>query len=480
MQPEIIGEAVAEMPFLAAWRELDSTLVATAMLQSRQPLRMLAEEAIERFLAACELCEAKPTDLIQAYGNAARLCFHNGQIDRAEHLLLAALDLCSDGWRVTGNVDWCGAALGPYTFLAKILVLRGQVAIARTIYDEIYAFLRDGTAFHLARLTFTREMWSKLTEQSKEFNQVRMHAAAVYMVETAKALLIARDFTGLMEFAETTASDLAISRASKRHTLGLAEIRAQALAGLGHYEQALTEYNRLRSMLPERSPGFIVLYAHAARVYKRVKGIKAAVDWLDRAEEELKNCGTGVESAVSRYHSHFAIGFERIALGDYVGCFRCASSALVCAREGDHTVGVMRARVLLNMSSAIKGHSPNVDSSEYDDAICQREIEGNLYGMESLAAQLHLASSQIARRDKESALRSLARAQQLSRILESWGMPLPDGLKIAGNYDSVIEAKAKTTLDDTALNHMYSALMLYAKETTPMSTAPASSSACAT
>jgi len=36
-----------------------------------------------------------------------------------------------------------GGALGPYTFLAKILVLRGQVAIARKIYDEILCLSKE-------------------------------------------------------------------------------------------------------------------------------------------------------------------------------------------------------------------------------------------------------------------------------------------------------------------------------------------------
>ncbi len=468
MATTIQDEAVAQMPFLAAWRDLDSTFVATAMLQSRQCLQALVQEGIERFQAACGASEIKPSSLIQAYGNAARLCFHNGQLDCAEQLLAAAIDLCRDGWTKTGNVEWCGAALGPYTFLAKIVVLRGQLDLARKIYDEIYAFLQTGTAFHLGTLAFTDGIWRTLTERSKEFNQVRSHAAAVYMVETAKALLIAKDFHALLEFTETSALNSSISRASKRHAIGMAELRAKALAGLGRYEAALGQYRHLRDMLPDGSPGFITLYAQAARISNRVEGHKEAIEWLNSAEERLEICGTQSDSAVARYYSHFSLGFERLALGDYIGCFRCARVALACAREGDHSVGVMRARILLNISSVLTGHCSKAGAPEYEDAICQHEIASSLYGMESLAAELHLASAQIARGDEKSVLYSLARAQQLSRTLEGWGMPLPDGLKLAGRYADAIEAESTI---DRSVNHMYDELMLYAKETTALSTA---------
>src|SRR4051794_5071364 len=94
------------------WRELDASSLVAALVQGREPLDHLAHDALKRLQDACSAREGPlPVPLIGAYGNAARLCFHNGRMDDAETLLHTAFRLCEEGWSASGDPAWCTAIL---------------------------------------------------------------------------------------------------------------------------------------------------------------------------------------------------------------------------------------------------------------------------------------------------------------------------------------------------------------------------------
>jgi tetratricopeptide (TPR) repeat protein len=446
-------------PFLSAWRHIDGSSVATAVVQGRECLDELALDALQRFRGAfTDEGDVRPSSLIAAYGNGARLCFHNGRADRAKALLLVALGICEKAWIRTGDIEWCGAMLGPYTFLGKLSVLEGNASAALESYDNVYEFLSAARSFDVGDVHFDKTMLLGLIESNQEFTRVRARAAAVYLVESAKALLIAADYTGLLTFVNRIISSNAISATSVRHALVIAEIRARALSGLGEDEEALREYQRIRSMMPNDNPAFVAIYAHAARVSLRSKGWEAAFAWLAQGELLLESHFGTTDMGASRYHAEFALGLERLSLGDAQGAYSCARRALNSAQCSRHTVGVMRARILMNIA-ANRLASQFILDADHELANCEAEILRNLYGIERWAALRHLASEQV----DGVAARLLHDAHQVARWLEMHQFPIPSELnesKVGGHSSEVV----LPSLENPNLDLMYATLRDYSTQ----------------
>lgn len=460
--------------FVRAWRDIDAGVLATANIQGKGDLATQAQQEIERLRRALNVCGgAPPSEIIGCFNQASRAFYLNGRADMANELLRGALAVCRAGWQRSGDLTWWGCMLGPYTFQARLAALCGRPDEAMHHYRALYAFLTGGRELTIEDTTLTPATLEWLTANSGDFRGVRAGAPSVYLIEASKGLLLQRKFAELLDFIAQASAEAGLAGASKRHELAVAEIRARALTGLGRFDDAMEQYERIRELVPAGKTAFLTVFAHAARTAAKSRGRQAALDWLNYAEARLGQCPDGFEFLVPRHCVLFAMGFERYALEDFDGAYRCAGEALRIGVRTQRTVGVMRARTLLHMAAASGEVTTLIEGAWHSGEACLQDVRACLHGFERCAALLHLALAEDSAAPSDPGAVALIREAQVTlNWIERHGFVVPPGFRVPLPGGFVTTDSDACGLDDPNLQELYDVYLDYAQQngTAPVAT----------
>jgi tetratricopeptide (TPR) repeat protein len=450
--------------FPDAWRSLDSLSIATAPVRFKGSLGEAAQNTLTRLRGVLQsVSDLDPSKLIGCYNNAGLAFYQQGRADRAREVSEAALALCEAGWKTSGWPVWCGCMLGPYVNVAKLASVGGDTQAALEGYHAYYLYLRCGSDLSIGGATLTQDMLESFSQYNTELKALRSGAAAVYLADSAKTFLLQGDFSQLLAFVERVSADAALAQSSRRHAYVISELRARALEGLGREEEALAEYRALVNELPKNLPGPLAVWAAVARLSARVESKSDALLVLERAEAMLAALPQTAELAVGRYYAQFAFALERLCLGDAEGAYYGARDALNSATSVNHTVGRMRARILLRLAASIGG-APDHDTPEHNLAACEAEISSNLYGFERAAALVHLADAEnVCNSGAGQARRLLSEANTLLAWLDDCKFKAPFGFNIPPPEETPTKSTSyNSPLADQRLDELYGELMDYA------------------
>jgi hypothetical protein len=315
------------------------------------------EDKVKRSLAvACENLRRQflektaqqplDTELVFFYNLGSLLQYHYGEFDRAELLCEHIIEVCQTLAFHGIPSLWLGASVQPYINSARVAAARGQAGRSLEILKRVKLFVEQEKDLEIGHHRLSTAFVPEL-ERGEE-NMVLV-GRNVYLTDSLRALLIAEEYKGLLDFLAAVERDPFYTQNPQNRGTFL-EGKARAHLGLAQYGEALGDLREFAQLMRSDS----------SRIYPAIYTLSAEVYWRCDQPAEAKKVLAFAEKLIERYlatpnvrrtaviASHaYLIGLAYFRMRDFAGAARNGRLVLDLATEAGDEVLTMKALMLL-------------------------------------------------------------------------------------------------------------------------------------
>jgi len=166
----------------------------------------------------------------EAFSNAALIFAYLGEPDRAAEILVHQLALVDEAIRRRRDPLFLSMVIDPWVNLGRLCSRRGDADAARRHFADVFA-LRSGADCRVGPCEIPADDWARTRVADHRLDEL---TAAIYVIESLKALFVAERFDEAARFLDT----VGWARATPLRSL-LVEADLIALAGVGRHDEVL-------------------------------------------------------------------------------------------------------------------------------------------------------------------------------------------------------------------------------------------------
>jgi len=281
--------------------------------------------------------------LAVCFNQGALLQYQHGEIERAEALCQAAIEVFAGLSSTPGNRVGCFAKMvTPYINLARIYGQRGEVSQALGIFEQIRRFTLQQQDLSILGWRLDGADSPEIIAAEQNLQKVMLSCG---VIEWARVLQVNEDYEALLSLTETSL-ELPEYQGTffKQYLL---EVQSRALLALGQYEKAMATLSECCQQMPLNSVDRIVVHLLLAQLYREWGRHRSATETLDKLEGHL----TAVEQYIRKLpvlrQVAYRLALERHLLGDDRRAMEPAEKSFQWCREWNDQVGSIKTAILL-------------------------------------------------------------------------------------------------------------------------------------
>jgi tetratricopeptide (TPR) repeat protein len=195
----------------------------------KAPLERIATEVLARTAVLLEAKVPSP-DVTNCFNRAAQVQYQYGNLDSADEMCRAAIELCMRCFEVTKNAEWIYAVLQPYVNIGRLEGMRGKTHEALARFRSAFLFVDGQTDFDVNG----RCVPAILSEEVRRCDRNAWHVAVnCYVGDSVRACLLNEEYDTLRQFLlecrrdgiERTSAVRKLLEGEVRHCLATGELR---------------------------------------------------------------------------------------------------------------------------------------------------------------------------------------------------------------------------------------------------------------
>jgi tetratricopeptide (TPR) repeat protein len=284
------------------------------------------------------------TSIAVQFNQGALLQYQYGDIERAETLCRAAIELFAELSSDPTNRTFCQASMvAPYINLARIYGQKGEVKESLSIFDDIYRFgLQQQDLVMFGHRIKATDGPALIQTSGPAFQKLLLSCR---VVEAARVLQTVEDYSALLALVESNASLPEYQDVFFQQYLF--EIRSRALLRLGQYDMALEALEECCRLMSSTNTDRIVAHLLLSQIYREWGRNDEAVETLNRLEEHLAAVAQFVKRLPVLRQLAYRLALERYAMGDNAGALKPAEQAFKWCNELNDESGRIKTAILL-------------------------------------------------------------------------------------------------------------------------------------
>lgn len=284
------------------------------------------------------------TRLAVQFNQGALLQYQYGEIDKAETLCRAEIDLFAQLSADSTNGALCLASMvAPYINLARIYGQKGEVKESLSIFEDIYRFGIQQQDLHIFghRISVT-DLPAMIEASATGFQKLLLSCR---VVEAARVLQTVEDYSALLVLIESNRDREEYQDVFFQQYL--LEIRSRALLHLDQYDMALEALEECCRLMASTNTDRVVAHLLLSQIYREWGRYDAAAETLNKLEEHLASVAQFVRKLPVLRQVAYRLALERHALGDDSGALKPAEQAFQWCSELNDQPGKIKTAVLL-------------------------------------------------------------------------------------------------------------------------------------
>ena len=327
---------------------LERTNMVTKMEDRIKVDLVAVSKLIRDNLQLCDVDSLHTTETLTRiavqFNQGALLQYQYGEIERAETLCRAAIELFAELGSDSANRAFCLASMvAPYINLARIYGQKGEVKESLSIFDDIYRFgLQQQDLIMFGHRIKATDGPAMIQASGPGFHKLLLSCR---VVEAARVLQTVEDYSALLALVASNASLPEYQDVFFQQYLF--EIRSRALLRLGQYDMALEALEECCRLMSSTNTDRIVAHLFLSQIYREWGRNDEAVETLNRLEEHLAAVAQFVKRLPVLRQIAYRLALERHALGDNAGALKPVEQAFQWCNELNDESGRIKTAILL-------------------------------------------------------------------------------------------------------------------------------------
>jgi len=328
-------------------------------------------------------CNDSSSVLATLFNNAALVQFHAGEIERAEELCHHAISLY--GALKDTSTCWLVSMIQPYIILGRVAAARGNCQKSIESYSNLASLFLDGTPLIIDGFAISSFEFKRILTEEPDIEKVIIN---VYVLDSIRAFLISKDYTGLIAFLDHFEPIAWLNDSAYRSSIAR-EAHARALIGLGRHNEALKILAALVEELNKQGNPQLALYTLISDIYRRRNKLEEARKVLDFVERHLARMISFKGSDLVAQQATYLLALGQYSIGEHESAHRNAMKAIEMVKALGDEVGTLKCLMLIYAISCEKfphGSAEKISCSAELRMLAQKTA----YRFERAAALLHL------------------------------------------------------------------------------------------
>ena len=334
-----------------------STLLSASDGRRRGPLDAAAEEMLRELTALGGEFRGYARDhaveAVSLFNQAALIQYQYGDFDRAADLCNEAVSLCELMYSSTRATQWISLMVQPYINRARLAVATGDASAVVSALERLYSLV-----FDQEDLVFDGHLIAHDALDPKD-EQLKIVTMTVYVTDSIKAYMAARDYYGLLRFVAQAEQLLGQSLVPdlKRRCIEAHALGSLCMGDPNGAQRVLREWMSLPSFDPRRD---VWLFCMAARIYVECARADDATTTINKILRYAAALLQREIVSMPVFHAVYTAGLLALCVQNDHLAEECGNVALATCEAANDEVGVLKSLCLLSRSVTGAGERKTV------------------------------------------------------------------------------------------------------------------------